>query len=123
MSKFFSEKFNTLKPYVPGEQPKERSYVKLNTNESPFPPSPRATAAAAREAARLELYSDPDSSVLKEKLAETLGVGRDEVFVSNGSDEVLNFAFLSFCDEKHPAAFPDVTYGFYPVFARLYGIP
>ena len=123
MSKFFSEKFKDLKPYVPGEQPKERSYVKLNTNESPFPPSPRATAAAAREAARLELYSDPDSSVLKEKLAQTLGVGRDEVFVSNGSDEVLNFAFLSFCDERHPAAFADVTYGFYPVFARLYGIP
>ena len=123
MSKFFSEKFKDLKPYVPGEQPKERSYVKLNTNEAPFPPSPRATAAAAREAARLELYSDPDSSVLKEKLAQTLGVGRDEVFVSNGSDEVLNFAFLSFCDERHPAAFADVTYGFYPVFARLYGIP
>ncbi len=123
MSRFFSEKYKELVAYVPGEQPKDMRYVKLNTNESPFPPSERVLRAVAEEAGRLQLYSDPECTLLIDKLAETLGVTRDKVIVTNGSDEVLNFAFMAFCDATHPIVFPDVTYGFYPVFARLNGIP
>lgn len=123
MSRFFSEKYKELKAYVPGEQPKDMRYIKLNTNESPFPPSERVLRAVAEEAGKLQLYSDPECTSLVNKLAETLGVSRDKVIVTNGSDEVLNFAFMAFCDATHPIVFPDVTYGFYPVFARLNGIP
>lgn len=123
MSRFFSEKYKELKAYVPGEQPKDMRYIKLNTNESPFTPSERVLRAVAEEAGKLQLYSDPECTSLVNKLAETLGVSRDKVIVTNGSDEVLNFAFMAFCDATHPIVFPDVTYGFYPVFARLNGIP
>jgi histidinol-phosphate aminotransferase len=123
MSRFFSEKYKELKAYVPGEQPKDMRYIKLNTNESPFSPSERVLRAVAEEAGKLQLYSDPECTSLVNKLAETLGVSRDKVIVTNGSDEVLNFAFMAFCDVTHPIVFPDVTYGFYPVFARLNGIP
>ena len=123
MSRFFSNKFSTLEAYVPGEQPKDMKYVKLNTNESPFPPSPSVIAAAKEEAGRLNLYSDPECTPLVAKFAELYGVERDMVIMTNGSDEVLNFAFMAFCDAEHPIAFPDITYGFYPVFARLSGIP
>ncbi len=123
MSRFFSDKFAHLAPYTPGEQPKTRKFIKLNTNESPFPPSPRAIYAASEAAKSLELYSDPECRALTEKMAETLGVSYDEVLMTNGSDEILNFAFMAFCDATHPAAFPDITYGFYPVFAALSGVP
>lgn len=123
MSRFFSNKYSELEPYVPGEQPKERKYIKLNTNESPFPPSPKAVEAAVKAAAGVQLYSDPECTALVKKLAERFGVDADEVIVTNGSDEILNFAFMAFCDSEHPVAFPDITYGFYPVFARLNGIP
>ena len=123
MSRFFSEKYRNLVPYTPGEQPQERKYIKLNTNESPFPPSPKAIAAAAEAAGTLQLYSDPESRLLSEKLAQTYGVRREEVLVTNGSDEVLNFAFMAFCDAAHPAVFPDITYGFYPVFADINALP
>ncbi len=123
MSRFFSSKFDTLKPYTPGEQPKVMRYVKLNTNESPFPPTERAVKAAAEAAARLQLYSDPECRALCEALAKMLGVDRDEVLPTNGSDEILNFAFMAFCDDETPAAFADITYGFYPVFAELNRIP
>ena len=122
MSRFFSEKYKKLVPYTPGEQPKDTEYIKLNTNESPFPPSEKAIKYAAAEAGRLNLYPDPECRVLTQKIADLLGVNFDEVLVTNGSDEILNFAFMAFCDEKVPAVFPDLTYGFYSVFAQLNGI-
>ena len=123
MSRFFSENFASLTPYTPGEQPKERQYVKLNTNESPFPPAPGVIAAVAEQAGRLQLYSDPEIGALRAKLAETYSVSPNQVICVNGSDEVLNFAFMAFADDKRPLAFPDLTYGFYPVFAQLNRIP
>ena len=123
MSRFFSEKYSALTPYTPGEQPKDAQYIKLNTNESPFPPSEKAAAAAAEAAKHLQLYNDPTCSLLTEKIAEVLGVSPEEVLMTNGSDEILNFAFQAFCDETHPAVFPDITYGFYRVFAQVNGVP
>ena len=123
MSRFFTSKYDQLTPYTPGEQPKDQQYVKLNTNESPYPPSPKAIAKATEAAATLQLYSDPECRLLVEKAAETFGVSPDEMLFTNGSDEILNFAFMAFCDESHPAIFPDITYGFYPVFAKLNGVP
>ena len=123
MSRFFSEKLSALTPYTPGEQPKERKYIKLNTNESPFPPSEKAIAMAAEAAKSLQLYSDPEQRVLTTAVAENLGVNYEEVLLTNGSDEILNFAFMAFCDKDHPAVFADLTYGFYKVFAQLNGVP
>lgn len=122
MSRFFSEKFSFLTPYVPGEQPKDTQYVKLNTNESPFPPSKKAREYADRAKENTQLYCDPECTVLKKVFCEWYGLASDEVIFTNGSDEALNFAFMAFCDERTGAAFPDITYGFYPVFAQLYGI-
>ena len=123
MSKFFSEKFSSLTPYTPGEQPKEKKYIKLNTNESPFFPPPSVVEAAKREAEKTQLYSDPENSKLIELAAKTWGVKKTQVIATNGSDEVLNFAFMAFSDKGHPIVFPDITYGFYPVFAQLHNIP
>ena len=123
MSRFFSEKFSTLTPYTPGEQPRDQRYIKLNTNESPFPPSPKTQQRANEELDKLQLYSDPCCTALTARAAQVLGIAEDEIIFSNGSDEVLNFAFMAFCDENHPAIFPDITYGFYKVFAKLNGIP
>ena len=123
MSRFFSGKFDALTPYTPGEQPKGQTFVKLNTNESPFPPAPLAQKYSKAEAEKLQLYSDPQCRDLVAMAAEKLGVAEDEILFTNGSDEVLNFAFMAFCDAAHPVAFPDITYGFYPVFAQLNGIP
>ena len=121
MSRFFSKNFAALTPYTPGEQPQDKQYVKLNTNESPFPPSATAQKMAAEAAARLELYPDPTCREIREKLAAVYGVTADQVVVTNGSDEVLSFAFMAFCDNG--AIFPDITYGFYRVFADLYRVP
>ena len=123
MSRFFSARNQGLTPYTPGEQPRDMQYIKLNTNESPFPPSPKAVQAAARAAQDLQLYSDPTCKALTEKAAEVFGVSPEEILFTNGSDDILNFAFMAFCDADHPAVFPDITYGFYPVFAQLNGIP
>jgi histidinol-phosphate aminotransferase len=123
MSKFFSKKYAALTPYTPGEQPKEREYVKLNTNESPFPPPPSVVEAVAVEAGKLQLYSDPELKVLLEEAASTFGVKTSQVIATNGSDEILEFAFMAFSDKKHPIVFPDITYGFYSVFAQLHAIP
>ena len=123
MSKFLSKKYSSLTPYTPGEQPKERKYNKLNTNESPFPPSKKAIAVATEAAKSLQLYSDPEAKKLCEKLSEVLGVSTDCVLPTNGSDEILNFAFMAFCDDEHPAIFADITYGFYTVFAELCRVP
>ena len=123
MSRFFTEKYAGLTPYTPGEQPRDMQYVKLNTNESPFPPSPGVAGAVAEQCSRLQLYSDPESTALRAKLAEVYGVKPQQILVTNGSDEVLNFAFMAFGSEAAPLAFPDITYGFYPVFAELNHIP
>ena len=124
MSRFFSKKYSALVPYVPGEQPKDGSrYVKLNTNESPFPPSEKALAFANEHARRYNLYSDPDCTELKEALADTYGVLKENITVGNGSDEILNFAFMAFCDDEHPAVYADITYGFYKVFAAVNNLP
>ena len=123
MSRFFSSKFAGLTPYVPGEQPRDKTYIKLNTNESPFPPSPKAQQYAAEAAQGLQLYSDPTCAALITAAAKRLGIAEDEILFFNGSDEALNFAFMAFCDESHPVVFPDLTYGFYSVFADLYRIP
>jgi len=123
MSRFFSEKYKKLVPYTPGEQPKDMQYIKLNTNESPFPPSQKAQACAAEAAKRLQLYSDPECKELRQKLAELYSVDPEQILPTNGSDEILNFAFMAYCDEKTPAVFPDITYGFYPVFAEINNVP
>ena len=123
MSRFFSAKYKSLTPYTPGEQPKDTQYVKLNTNESPFPPTPNAIRMAAEAASTLQLYSDPECRDLVKMAAEVFGVAQDEILFTNGSDDILNFAFMAFSDESHPAVFPDITYGFYKVFAALNHIP
>ena len=123
MSKFFSQKYKGLTPYVPGEQPKEREYIKLNTNESPFPPSKLAQKFAVKESKKLYLYSDPDSRELTQTVARYYGVKREQVLMTNGSDEVLNFAFMAYCDGDNPAVFPDISYGFYKVFAEINNVP
>ncbi|MBQ6163506.1 MAG: histidinol-phosphate transaminase [Clostridia bacterium] len=121
MSKFIDSRLGALEEYVPGEQPRDKKYIKLNTNEFPYPPAPGVIAAvSAAEVADLRLYSDPTCKALKEKLAARYEVTPENVFVGNGSDEVLNFAFAAYC--RGGAAFPDISYGFYPVFAELYGI-
>lgn len=123
MSSFFSSRHASLSPYTPGEQPRERRFIKLNTNESPYPPHPAVIEAATEEAGKLQLYSDPTAASLLSALARRYGVGEDQVIATNGSDEVLAFAFLAWGDDAHPFVFPDITYGFYPVFAKLYHIP
>lgn len=120
MSRFLSSKFKSLVPYIPGEQPKDMKYVKLNTNESPFAPSPKAQKMAFEASKNLQLYSDPECRDLVKKAAEYFGVEPDEIIFTNGSDEVLNFAFMAFCEGG--AVFPDITYGFYSVFAELNGV-
>ena len=119
MSRYLKEELQALRAYTPGEQPQDQAYIKLNTNESPYPPAPSVAAAITRqEVEQLRLYSDPTGAELKGKLAGLYGVKPENVFLSNGSDEVLNFAFLAFGAEG--VAYPDISYGFYPVFAQLY---
>ena len=121
MSRFLAKKYRTLDAYVPGEQPRDKRYIKLNTNEFPYPPAPDVIAAVdANVVSDLRLYSDPTAKDLKESLAKYYGVVAENVFVSNGSDESLNFAFACFFEDG--VAFADLTYGFYSVFADLYGI-
>lgn len=119
MTKFFSSKYSSLEPYTPGEQPKDMKYIKLNTNESPYSPPKAVLDAAAQAAGSLQLYSDPDCKILSDEFCKLYGINPSQVIFTNGSDEALNFAFMAFCDSKTGAAFPDITYGFYPVFARL----
>lgn len=122
MSRFLTEKLSALSPYTPGEQPQDMKYIKLNTNESPFPPCPEVVEAInGRQAKKLRLYSDPELRELTAAISNQYVVGTDMIFCSNGSDEVLSFAFLAWGSD-YGAAFPDITYGFYPVFCNLYGI-
>jgi histidinol-phosphate aminotransferase len=124
MSKFWSPFVKDLVPYVPGEQPKLAKLVKLNTNENPYGPSPKAIAAMQVELNdSLRLYPDPNSDRLKQAVADYYGVSTAQVFVGNGSDEVLAHAFHGLFQHGQPLLFPDVTYSFYPVYCGLYGIP
>ena len=126
MSRFWSKVVSDLTPYVPGEQPKLANLIKLNTNESPFPPSPAVRAAIEAElgndAARLRLYPDPNADSLKNAVAKLHQVKPAQVFVGNGSDEVLAHAFLALLRHAQPILFPDITYSFYPVYCGLYGV-
>lgn len=126
MSQYWSAVVRGLTPYVPGEQPKIANLIKLNTNENPYPPSPRVLAAIRHElgddAARLRLYPDPNADQLKAAIAGQYGVQPAQVFVGNGSDEVLAHAFLALLKHEAPILFPDITYSFYPVYCGLYGI-
>ena len=121
MSRFLNAQYQALEAYTPGEQPRDMRYIKLNTNESPYPPAPSVVSSiTGQEVELLRLYSDPTGKALKEKLAGLYGVAPENVFLSNGSDEVLNFAFMAFGGKG--AVFPDISYGFYQVFGDLYGI-
>ena len=123
MSRYLTEKFKSLEVYTPGEQPQDMVYTKLNTNESPYPAAPQVVACIGRaELENLRLYSDPECKPLIQKLAEFYDVGPENVFVSNGSDDILNFAFMAFSGAPAKVAFPDITYGFYQVFADLHQI-
>ncbi|WP_029425378.1 histidinol-phosphate transaminase [Alkalibacillus haloalkaliphilus] len=124
MSKFWSRTAREAKPYIPGEQPNESQVIKLNTNENPYPPSPK-TLEAMKEVVNegLRKYPTPTVDSLKRVIANREGVNSKQVFVGNGSDEVLAFAFQAFFEPNEAIKFPSVTYSFYPVYANLYGIP
>ena len=123
MSRFFSPTLSHLEPYTPGEQPQDRSYVKLNTNESPYPPAPAVLEAIQKETGRLQLYPDPACAALRQKAAAYYGLEPDQIMAGNGSDENLFFALRAFCDENHPLAHADITYGCYAVWCGLLHIP
>jgi len=123
MNKYWSNFVNTLSPYTPGEQPEDKGFIKLNTNENPYPPSPSVIEAlntVSKE--NLKLYPDPDARLLKEEIANYYDVEQSGVFVGNGSDEILAFSFLAFFKKSKPILFPDLTYSFYPVYCNLFGI-
>ncbi len=120
MTDFLDPRLQNLAPYTPGEQPQERRYIKLNTNECPYPPAPGVKDAVAAQAALLNLYPDPAAAALRTAMARTLDVPESSVFMGNGSDEILAFCFQGLC--ANGAAFADVTYGFYPVYTALYGV-
>ena len=123
MSRFWSPIVHGLTPYTPGEQPKIANLIKLNTNECPYPPSQRVLAAIqAAVNGDLRLYPDPDSTTLRQAIAENYGIARDHVFVGNGSDEILAFAFQALLNHGGPLVYPDITYSFYPVYCQLNSI-
>ncbi|HEU4707687.1 MAG TPA: histidinol-phosphate transaminase [Methylophilaceae bacterium] len=123
MSKYWSSVVHQLTPYVPGEQPKLTNLIKLNTNENPYGPSPKVLEAIRAEVGEgLRLYPDPNSDRLKAAIAAYHGLSPDHVFVGNGSDEILAHAFQALLKHEVPLLFPDITYSFYPVYCRLYGI-
>lgn len=123
MSRYWSELVRQLQPYVPGEQPRIEGLIKLNTNENPYPPSPRVQEILTSDhVERLRLYPDPSSIKLKQAIAEYNGLRPEQVFVGNGSDEVLAFAFMAFFKQPQPLLFPEISYSFYPVYCQLFGI-
>ena len=124
MKPYWSTRIQNIIPYTPGEQPRDRKFIKLNTNENPYPPSPAVLQAIRDEAGdSLRLYPDPEASALRAAAARFYDLTPEEIFVGNGSDEVLAFAFQAFFDPGKTIAFPDITYSFYPVYADLFGIP
>lgn len=123
MKEFWSDRIRFLTPYTPGEQPKDRKFIKLNTNENPYPPAPGVLEAIRTNAdASLRLYPDPEALQLRQALARAYGLKEEQIFVGNGSDEVLAFAFQAFFSQGDEIVFPDITYSFYPVYANLFGI-
>ena len=124
MSRFFTKSLAALQPYVPGEQPQDMQYIKLNTNESPFPPAPGVMKVIGEaEVAKLYLYSDPDCKALIAAIAKRFGLQPEQVTVGNGSDEVLWFALRAFCDEATPLAYSDITYGCYKTWCSMLNVP
>lgn len=122
MSRFLDKRYGSFEAYVPGEQPQDKKYIKLNTNESPYPPAPEVlTAVNKDEVSDLRLYPDPNGKILTRKIAERYGVKSENVFLANGSDDILNFAFAAYCSNGRKSYFADITYGFYSVFANLHG--
>ena len=122
MSRFLNKRYENLEAYTPGEQPRDMVYIKLNTNESPYPPAPSVVAAMdAEQVENLRLYSDPTGLSLKQSLAGLYDLKPENIFLSNGSDDILNFAFMAFADQRG-AAFADITYGFYPVYGELHNV-
>lgn len=123
MSKFWSEAVRMLKPYVPGEQPQDMQYIKLNTNENPYPPSPRVLARIkGLTDDSLRRYPDPDGIELRDTIADYCGLKRKNIFVGNGSDEILALAFYAFFQQEQPLLFSDITYSFYDVYCNFFGI-
>lgn len=124
MSKFLNMKYRAIEEYTPGEQPKDMDkFIKLNTNESPYAPSEGVLNAVSREEVKkLRLYCDPDCTLLVKKMAKLFNVNEDMIFLSNGSDDILNFIFMIFCGEETPMAYPEISYGFYKVYAQLHGV-
>lgn len=123
MSKYWSELAKRLEPYVPGEQPKDKKYIKLNTNENPYPPSPRVLEAIKKASnGDLRLYPDPNCELLRDAASDYYGLKREQIFAGNGSDELLAFAFAAFFDGQNPVLFPDITYTFYEVYCNFFHI-
>lgn len=123
MSKFWNETVNKIEPYVPGEQPRDKKYVKLNTNENPYPPSKKVLEAVKNSANEdLRLYPDPLCTELNETIAKFYGLDKDNIFLGNGSDEVLAFSFMTFFSKDKTILFPDISYSFYPVYAEFFGL-
>jgi histidinol-phosphate aminotransferase len=120
MSRFFNQDYQSMAPYVPGEQPQREEWIKLNTNESPYPPT-RDIYGQSLSVEDLNLYPDPESTDLTGELAKTYGLDKEQIIVGNGSDELLAFAFMAFQNSEKTFVFPDLTYGFYPVYAKLFG--
>jgi len=125
MSRYWSKTVKEIKPYVPGEQPKDRKYIKLNTNENPYPPSAKALDAIKRAADdTLRLYPDPSADELRDTIAAAFGLKRENIYAGNGSDELLAFCFPAFFEPAgKPILFADITYSFYPVYAALFNTP
>ncbi|MDR3216615.1 MAG: histidinol-phosphate transaminase [Clostridiaceae bacterium] len=124
MSRYLIKKYKALEPYIPGEQPQDMRYVKLNTNESPFPPSPAVVKAlSAAEVKKLRLYSDPEARALTRAIADYYGISEAQVLCGNGSDEILAFIYTAFSDKENGMIYPEISYGFYPVFSALIGEP
>ncbi|ADL52865.1 histidinol-phosphate transaminase [Clostridium cellulovorans] len=121
MSKYWSEITKKIEPYVPGEQPKDRKYIKLNTNENPYPPSPKVIEAINKEATDcLQLYPEPNCDDLRATVAKYYNLSPNQIFVGNGSDEVLAFSFMTFFNKEKPVLFADITYSFYEVYVQLF---
>ncbi|MCD8107479.1 MAG: histidinol-phosphate transaminase [Oscillospiraceae bacterium] len=122
MNSFLISKYKDVEPYVPGEQPRDKKYIKLNTNESPYPPSEAVQKAVSESAKSLQLYPDPACRDLRAALAGNLGLKAENVLPTNGSDEVLSLSFMAYAHDEKPAYYPDVTYGFYDVLSGLFGV-
>ena len=123
MSIFLVDEYKDMEPYVPGEQPKDKPYIKLNANETSMPPSPKVFEAISKaEIWNMSYYADPHCHEFRRAVAEVYGVTEDEVFVGNGADEVLSFVLMSFFRRGMKIYFPDITYGFYRTYAKTYGL-